>query len=96
MGHRYQKVGVSHARQNACIQSVGLVHGMLSTHFCILLQKSNWSLLLSCGPVGLSVPARGGLLFLKTVHAQAYWMLLTLCVGINLEDGPQGVPSVDP
>ena len=47
-------------------QSVELVHGMLSTHFCILLPKSNWSLLLSCGPAGLSVPARGGLLFYKT------------------------------
>ena len=33
---------------------------MLSTHFCILLPKSNWSLLLSYGPAGLSVPARGG------------------------------------
>ena len=30
---------------------------MLSTHFFILLQKSNWSLLLSCGPAGLSVVA---------------------------------------
>ena len=34
-------------------QSVELVHGMLSTHFCILLPKSNWSLLLSCSPAGL-------------------------------------------
>ena len=40
-------------------QSVELVHGMLSTHFCILLPKSNWSLLLSCSPAGLSLPARG-------------------------------------
>ena len=39
---------------------------MISTHFCILLPKSNWSLLLSCGPAGLSVPARGGFLFPKT------------------------------
>ena len=42
-------------------QSVELAHGMLSTHFCILLPKSNWSLLLSYSPAGLSVPARGGL-----------------------------------
>ena len=39
---------------------------MLSTHFFILLQKSNWSLLLSCGPAGLSVPARGGSAFAIT------------------------------
>ena len=40
-------------------QSVELVHGMLSIHFCILLPKSNWSLLLSCSPARLSLPARG-------------------------------------
>ena len=47
-------------------QSVELVHGMLSTHFCILLPKSNWSLLLSCSPAGLSVPAWGGLVIYMT------------------------------
>ena len=67
---------------------------MLSTHFCILLPKSNWSLLLSCGPARLSVPARGGLLFLKTVHAQANWMLLTLCVGIS--DGKDRATPLSP
>ena len=44
-----------------------LLHGMLSTHFYILPPKSNWSLLLSCGPAGLSVLARGDLVFYKQV-----------------------------
>ena len=47
-------------------QSVELVHGMLSTYFCILLPKSNWSLLLSCSPAGLSLPARGCSVFPNT------------------------------
>ena len=45
-----------------------VVHGTFSTHFFILLQKSNWSLLLSFGPAGLSVPARGGSVFTITAH----------------------------
>ena len=49
-------------------QSVELVHGMLSTYFCILLPKSNWSLLLSYSPAGLSVPARGGLVDERTAR----------------------------
>ena len=51
-------------------QSVELVYGMLSTNFCILLPKSNWSLLLSCSPAGLSVPAQGGLVDERTVSEQ--------------------------
>ena len=43
---------------------------MLSTHSCILLPKSNWSLLLSYGPAGLSVPARGGLVDERTGYEQ--------------------------
>ena len=51
-------------------QSVELVHGMLSIHFCILLPKSNWSLLLSCSPAGLSLPARGCSVFPITAQSR--------------------------
>ena len=60
-------------------QSVELVHGMLTTHFCILLPKLNWSLLLSSSPAGLSVPARGGLVDERT--AASLLSLLKLAAG---------------
>ena len=72
---------------------------MLSTHFCILLPKSNWSLLLSCGPAGLSVPARGGSLFPKTgynpylevankTNCTKYWLCLACLALLFLLESP--------
>ena len=66
---------------------------MLGIHFCILLPKSNWSLLLSYSPAGLSVPARG-LVDERTALSQEDLMVATITAmifipGLRLPPSPR-------